>query len=45
MAAVNIDPEWYGQKNTDNLSGGEKKRIAIAGVLAMQPQVLVFDEP
>lgn len=45
MAAVDIDPEWYGQRNTDNLSGGEKKRIAIAGVLAMQPQVLVFDEP
>lgn len=45
MAAVGIDPEIYGQRNTDNLSGGEKKRIAIAGVLAMQPQVLVFDEP
>lgn len=45
MEAVGIDPEWYAQRNTDNLSGGEKKRIAIAGVLAMQPQVLVFDEP
>jgi cobalt/nickel transport system ATP-binding protein len=45
LAAVDIDPERYGQRNTDNLSGGEKKRIAIAGVLAMQPQVLVFDEP
>lgn len=45
MAAVDIDLERYGQRNTDNLSGGEKKRIAIAGVLAMQPQVLVFDEP
>ena len=45
MKAVDIDPEWYGQRSTENLSGGEKKRIAIAGVLAMQPQILVFDEP
>lgn len=45
MQAVNIDPDHYGQRSTENLSGGEKKRIAIAGVLAMQPQVLVFDEP
>ena len=45
MAGVDIDPERYGQRSTENLSGGEKKRIAIAGVLAMQPQVLVFDEP
>ena len=45
MNAVDIDLEWYGQRSTENLSGGEKKRIAIAGVLAMQPQILVFDEP
>jgi cobalt/nickel transport system ATP-binding protein len=45
MEAVNMDPDYYGQRSTENLSGGEKKRIAIAGVLAMQPQVLVFDEP
>lgn len=45
MAAVGMNPEFYSQRNPDNLSGGEKKRIAIAGVLAMQPQVLVFDEP
>ena len=45
MRMVDIDPEYYGARNTENLSGGEKKRIAIAGVLAMDPQVLVLDEP
>ncbi|MBO3458598.1 ATP-binding cassette domain-containing protein [Aetokthonos hydrillicola Thurmond2011] len=45
MKSVNLDPELYGQRSTENLSGGEKKRVAIAGVLAMQPQILVFDEP
>lgn len=45
MAAVDIEPEWYGQRITENLSGREKKRIAIASVLAMQLQILVFDEP
>lgn len=29
----------------ENLSGGQKRRVAIAGVLAMTPQVIVFDEP
>lgn len=45
MAAVGLDPNHYGDRLTSNLSGGEKKRVAIAGVLAMQPQVLALDEP
>lgn len=45
LYAVGIDPEKYYERNPQNLSGGEKKRIAIAGVLAMQPQVLGLDEP
>lgn len=35
----------FDRRPPHNLSGGEKKRVAIAGVLAMDPDVLVFDEP
>jgi len=35
----------YLQKSPFDLSGGEKRRVAIAGVMAMKPQVIVFDEP
>jgi cobalt transport protein ATP-binding subunit len=43
LAAVHM--QGYEQRNPFHLSGGEKKRIAIATVLSMQPDVLVFDEP
>jgi len=45
LVAVGLDLDKYRQRQSQNLSGGEKKRVAIAGVLAMQPQILVFDEP
>ena len=41
---VGVKKEFY-EKSPFDLSGGEKRRVAIAGVLAMKPQVIVFDEP
>ena len=35
----------YADKPVHNLSFGQKKRVCIAGVLAMQPQVMILDEP
>ncbi|MFM7438583.1 MAG: energy-coupling factor ABC transporter ATP-binding protein [Snowella sp.] len=45
LQAVGLDPNLYQFRNANHLSGGEKKRVAIAGVLAMHPQILVLDEP
>ncbi|MBS7528194.1 energy-coupling factor transporter ATPase [Fusibacter paucivorans] len=45
MALVGMDYETYKDKSPFELSGGQKRRVAIAGVLAMKPDVLILDEP
>lgn len=45
MNIVGLDYETYKDKSPFELSGGQKRRVAIAGVVAMEPAVLILDEP
>ncbi|MCX7615759.1 MAG: energy-coupling factor transporter ATPase, partial [Clostridiales bacterium] len=45
MDFVGLDFETYKDRSPFELSGGQKRRVAIAGVLAMEPKVLILDEP
>lgn len=45
MKIVGLDYEEYKDKSPFEISGGQKRRVAIAGVVAMEPKVLILDEP
>ena len=45
MEMVGLDYEKYKDISPFELSGGQKRRVAIAGVIAMEPKVLILDEP
>ena len=45
MKIVGLDYEEYKDKSPFEISGGQKRRVAIAGVIAMEPKILILDEP
>jgi len=45
LEAVGLSYEDFRTRYTYALSGGQKRRVAIAGVLALEPKVIIFDEP
>jgi len=45
MTAVGLDFERFKDRLTFNLSGGEMRKVALAGILAMKPEILLLDEP
>jgi len=45
MKIVGLDYQQYKDKSPFEISGGQKRRVAIAGVIAMEPKILILDEP
>lgn len=45
LESVGLDPAEFAERSPFSLSGGEARRVAIAGVLAMEPRYLLADEP
>jgi energy-coupling factor transport system ATP-binding protein len=45
LRSVGLDPAAFGERSPFTLSGGEARRAAIAGVLAMEPRYVLLDEP
>ena len=45
LRSVGLNPVEFVERRVDSLSGGEQRRVALAGILARRPSVLVLDEP
>ena len=45
LRSVGFDPDEMGPRRVDELSGGEQRRVALAGILVREPDLVVLDEP